>query len=82
MNVEISAMDHFYEMEELVKKTFLYTEEKIDQFRKNNKEQETLRETVQRLQETITDQAAKIVQLDKELDKNEEGRGEQFDLQN
>lgn len=80
MNVEISAMDHFYEMEELVKKTFLYTEEKIDQFRKNNKEQETLRETVQRLQETITDQAAKIVQLDKELDKNEEGRGEQFDL--
>jgi hypothetical protein len=38
MNVEISAMDHFYEMEELVKKTFLYTEEKIDQFRKNNKE--------------------------------------------
>jgi hypothetical protein len=42
----MSALDHYFEMEELVKKTFLYTEEKIAQFRENNKEQESLRETV------------------------------------
>ena len=43
----MALLDAYYEMEELVKKSFLYTEEKIEQFKENNVEQQTLRQIVE-----------------------------------
>jgi hypothetical protein len=47
MHTQMALLDAYYEMEELVKKSFLYTEEKIEQFKENNVEQQTLRQIVE-----------------------------------
>ena len=66
-------------MIELVKKTYLYTDEKIEQFKKNNKEQQTLREECERLHIEDHIKKEKILALERDLDKNEEGNDDKVD---
>lgn len=74
-----SMLEGYMEMIDLVKKTYLYTDEKIEQFKKNNKEQQTLREEVERLYREDTIKKEKILALERDLDKNEEGDKDQVD---
>jgi hypothetical protein len=68
-----SMLQGYFEMIDLVKKTYLYTDEKIEQFKKNNKEQKTLRDEVERLHIEDHIKLEKIRALERDLDKNEEG---------
>lgn len=53
VNCEIALIGSFTEMEELSKQSHLYSDEKIKQFKNNNSAQQTLRETVEELNDII-----------------------------
>jgi len=76
----MALLDAYYEMEELVKKSFLYTEEKIEQFKENNVEQQTLRQIVEEQSIQLIQKDKKIREQEREISKDADGMNEMSDM--